>query len=256
MLRLHHATSSTASTIVRLVLAEKGLTYDSQLVDLARGEQHAPAFRAINPRGLVPALEHDGRVLVESTVIAQYLDDAFAAPSLVPAAAYGRALVRGWLRRVDEVIHPACATLTSALGTRRVLAQQPRDAIDARFARVTEPDLRERMHGAVVRGLDDPHVPAAFTMHERLVADMDAALASSAYLVDNAYSLADAAITPYLVRAEMLGLAALWAERPRGARWYEQVRARESFAQAFIFTDADRARLTVPPEDSARLFAR
>jgi len=255
MLRLHHSRASTASTIVRLVLAEKQLAYDSHLVDLHRGEQHTPEYRAIHPRGLVPALEHDGRVICESSVIAAYLDDAFPEPALIPLAA--RAEVDAWRDRIAGDVHPATVTLTFALAFRRMLSQRPRDELDAYFARITEPDLRERERAAVLYGLDAPDVPAAFAAHVRMIEAMDTALARGEYLAGERYSLADAAVTPYIVRNEMLGLSALWSQRPRVVQWIAAMRARPSFDAAVtrVLTDADRERLIVPPEESARLFA-
>ena len=59
-----------------------------------------------------------------------------------------------------------------------------------------------------------------------------------------------------MVRDEVIGLAALWSQRPRVVQWFAVVRARPSFDAAVsrVLTDADRERLTVPLEDSARLF--
>jgi len=254
MLRLHHARASTASTIVRLVLAEKRLAYDSHLLELSRGDQHTSEYRAIHPGGLVPALEHDGRVICESTAIAVYLDETFPEPPLVPAGA--RADVRAWLDRIADRVPPAAVTLTFALAFRRALAGRSRDELEAHFARITEPDLRERQRAAVVHGLDAPQVPDAFATQVDLIAAMDAALARGDHLAGEHYSLAEAAVTPYLIRAEMLGLAALWAERPRVARWLAAVRARPSFELAIsrVLTDVDRERLTVSPAESRRLF--
>jgi glutathione S-transferase len=256
MLRLHHSRASTASTIVRLVLAEKRLAFDDHILDLRRGDQHTAEYRAIHPRGLVPALEHDGRVICESAVIAVYLDDTFPEPPLVPSGA--RARVQAWLDRIADRIHPATTTLTFALAFRRALAQRPREELEAHFARITEADLRERERAAVLHGLDAPQVPSAFATHAELIDAMDEALAAGEYLAGAHYSLADAAVTPYIVRDEMLGLAALWANKPRVARWLATMRARPSFDVAIsqVLTDADRERLTVPPDDSSRLFAR
>ena len=175
MLRLHHSRASTASTIIRLVLAEKRLAYDSHLLDLHRGDQHTPQYRAINPRGLVPALEHDGRVILESKVIAVYIDDTFSEPPLVPSGT--RADVQAWLDQIADRVHPATVTLTYALAFRRMLAQRPRAELEAYFARITEDSLRERERAAVLHGLDAPQVPDAFATHVQLIEAMDESLA-------------------------------------------------------------------------------
>jgi maleylacetoacetate isomerase len=70
------------------------------------GEQRAPAFRALNPQGLVPALEIDGQLLAQSLAIIEYLDETRPAPPLLPADAPGRARVRSLAQLVAADIHP------------------------------------------------------------------------------------------------------------------------------------------------------
>ena len=77
MLELHHTNVSTCSQKVRLVLAEKRLEFESHEVDLIGGAQHDSEYVKLNPNHVVPTLIHDGRVLIESTLINEYLDDAF-----------------------------------------------------------------------------------------------------------------------------------------------------------------------------------
>src|SRR6187402_776522 len=102
MLRLYHAWASTCSQKVRLALAEKDLAYDGVVLNLRRFDQLAPEFMAINPRGVVPVLVHDGFVVCESTIINDYLEDAFPGTPLRPADAKGRARVAAWNRFVDD----------------------------------------------------------------------------------------------------------------------------------------------------------
>ena len=69
MFELYHGDSSVCAAKVRLVLARKGIPFTSHLLDLSKGEQHAPAYLALNPHGVVPTLVHDGAVVLESTLI-------------------------------------------------------------------------------------------------------------------------------------------------------------------------------------------
>src|SRR4051794_12882738 len=96
MMILHHGWRSSASRRVRLCLEEKGLTYESHVVDMARLEHHSPEYLKINPNGVIPTLIHDGRPLHESGTICEYLDEAFPDPPLRPNAPYERALMRNW----------------------------------------------------------------------------------------------------------------------------------------------------------------
>ena len=82
-----HAPISTCSQKVRLVLAEKGLAYESALVDLTSGEQFKPEYLALNPSAVVPTLQDGGATFVESTLINEYLDDAYPEVALKPRIA-------------------------------------------------------------------------------------------------------------------------------------------------------------------------
>jgi len=107
MITLYHHGSSVCAAKVRLVLAEKSVPWDGIYVDILRGDQFDPSYVKLNPKAVVPTLVHDGRVIVESTVICEYLDEVFPAPSLKPAAPEQRAAMRLWTKAVDEYLHPA-----------------------------------------------------------------------------------------------------------------------------------------------------
>lgn len=62
----------------------RGIDYISRVLDRDAGALNTPAYRALNPQGVVPTLVHDGRAFVESIVIMRYLDDAFSSPDLMP----------------------------------------------------------------------------------------------------------------------------------------------------------------------------
>ena len=105
MLTLYHAWGSTCSQKVRLALAEKGLDYESRLLNLRRFEQFSPDFLAVNPDAVVPVLVHDGFKVRESSIINVYIDEAFPDPPLRPRDAKGRAQVAAWSRFVDDRFH-------------------------------------------------------------------------------------------------------------------------------------------------------
>lgn len=105
-IRLHSYFRSSTSTRVRTALALKGLTYDYIGWDLRKGDQHSDEFLAINPQGLVPALEIDGIVLNQSVPIIEYLDERFPEPPLLPQDAAGRARVRALAAMIACEVHP------------------------------------------------------------------------------------------------------------------------------------------------------
>jgi len=105
-LKLYTYFRSSAAFRVRIALNLKGLAYQPSFVHLAKGEHLQPAYRAINPQGLVPALETDGALLAQSVAIMEYLEDTHPKPPLLPADPLGRARVRGLALIVACEIHP------------------------------------------------------------------------------------------------------------------------------------------------------
>jgi glutathione S-transferase len=253
MLYLYHGSTSVCAVKARLTLAEKNLPWDGEVLDLHRGDQHRPAYRAINPNAVVPTLVHDGRVVIESTLIIEYLDEAFPAPALMPADPYRRAQARLWMKKIDDYLHAACSTVTFAIAFRKMLLKKSPQELEARFAAMPDPAYRERQRQSILHGVAAPHVPPALLAFDRYIGEMEDVLKRSPYLAGEDYSLADAAATPYVNRAAALGMDRLWVgSRPHVEDWFDRMRKRASFAQGITrwMTEADRERFDISPADT------
>ena len=119
---LFHNSMSSCSQKVCLVLAEKDLAFESREVDLIGGAQHAPDYVELNPNHVVPTLVHDGHVLIESSLIDEYLEDAFPEVPLAPRDPVARHAMRLWVKQIDEKVHPAAGVITYAIGARPIAA--------------------------------------------------------------------------------------------------------------------------------------
>jgi maleylpyruvate isomerase len=105
--KLHGYFRSSASYRVRIALNLKGLRAEHLSHHLRKGEQRAPAFLAINPQGLVPALESDaGDILIQSLAIIEWLDETHPAPPLLPKDPMRRAKVRAFAQALACDTHP------------------------------------------------------------------------------------------------------------------------------------------------------
>lgn len=103
---LHGYWRSGAAYRTRIALELKGLSYRQRAVDLRQGDQTSDSYLALNPQGLVPALEVDGAVLIQSPAILEWLEEAHPAPPLLPADRNDRAHVRAMAALIGCDIHP------------------------------------------------------------------------------------------------------------------------------------------------------
>ena len=107
---LHDYWRSSASYRVRIALGHLGIAYRTVPIDLLKGEQCSDGYRVINPQGLVPTLEIDGRVLTQSLGIIEYLAETRPESGFLPADPMDRHFVRTISYAVAMEIHPLCNT--------------------------------------------------------------------------------------------------------------------------------------------------
>lgn len=239
MLTLYHHGSSVCAAKVRFALGEKGLAWEGRYLDILKGDQFAPDYLKLNPKAVVPTLVHDGRVITESTVINEYLDEVFFDPPLKPATPEARAAMRVWTKAVDEDLHPACAVVTFSACHRHIIRRLPPQELQA-FLESTPPysvtpEWHARKKEIVRLGFEAPGVADKFRLHDHYLEKMEQTLARQPWLAGESFSLADIAVAPYVNRLDMLGMAQMWTRvRPRVTDWFRRIRARPTFKPAFL----------------------
>jgi glutathione S-transferase len=240
MLELYHNVNSVCAQKVRVALAEKGLEYEEHLIDL-RGGQFDPAYMKLNPNAVVPTLVHDGKPVIESSVILYYLDEAFPQPSLMPRDPHARASVRLYNKMIDEYVHNSCTILTFATAFRPWFAGLSGEQIAARLARSPSKQRTEYKVDVALHGLDSKFARQALDYHLKLLKMMDASLERGPWLAGEQFSLADAAVIPYILRLDLLRLAKLFSENTRS--WYSRMRERASVKKEMLerMTPQDKA---------------
>ncbi len=243
MLKLYEGTTSVCAIKVRLTLFEKGLAFESRDIDLRAGDQFEPEYLQLNPKGVVPTLDDGGRIVTESSVIQHYVEDAYPQPSLLPCEPFDRARMRLVMKRIDDEVHPSTGNLTHATVYRPGFLALNEETRGARLAKIPDASRRERRAAVYKEGLDAPIVVGAIEKFHGLISDMEAALSESGFLTGPRYSLADAAVTPYINRLADLGLLDLWAAAaPRVMDWFDAIQARPSFRLAVTdyLTESDK----------------
>ena len=101
MLKLYTAENSICTQKVFIVLNEKRLMWESVYINLFDNQQYQADYLKLNPKGVVPTLIHEGRPVVESTLICEYLDATHPDPALTPDDPYMRARMRIWSKHID-----------------------------------------------------------------------------------------------------------------------------------------------------------
>ncbi len=232
---LYNAPPSTCSQRVRFVLNAKGLPFEEKKLDLLAGDQLKPEYLKLNPNGVVPTLDHDGIIVIDSSVIIEYLDEIAPQPGLSPATPAGRAKMRALLRFIDEM--PAAAVRVPTFN----LAFLPRFAAmneQEFFAFAESKPLRKEFMLAMGRnGFSPKEMSAALDRMRRTYERMDAAIAESGgpWLLGEHITLADIAVMPAMVRMTDLGFASGWKNLPRVVRWYDEIRAHPAFKPTYYF---------------------
>ena len=231
-MKLYHNPLSSCSQKVRMVLAEKGLSFDDAIIDLQKGEQFDPAYMKLNPNAVVPTLEDQGAVLIESTLINEYLDDAYEKDSLKPTDAAARHRMRLMCKQIDNVLHPACGVVTYAIGVRPGLLSRPKADVDALVDKIPDPVRRAARRSVIDDGVHAPVFKDAMLTHRALFDYAEEHLSQYTWLAADTFSLADCALLPYALRVDHLGQGAEVSSRPALAAWYERIQARPAFAEA------------------------
>jgi glutathione S-transferase len=238
LLELYHHGSSACAAKVRFALAEKALPWVSRYVDILAGEQFSETFLALNPKAVVPVLVHDGTVIVESTVICEYLDESFPAQPIYPVAPLERARVRFWTKAVDEELHPACSAITYVVSHRHTILRQGAGDFEEFLARGANEGSAARAlkWQWIQQGLEAPGAADKIRLYDAYLHKMEQALAGSQWLVGETFSMADIAMAPYVNRLSALAMDGMWqgGRLPQVERWFERVRARPTFGPAFV----------------------
>lgn len=217
-----------------LTLYEKGLEFTSRFLNPATFEHHSDWFKKINPNGQVPVLDHDGKIITESTVICEYLEDEFpTTPSLRPADSYGRAQMRVWTKWVDEYF----CWCVSTIGWERMVSRMARALSAEEFEKAVERiPLKEQQvkwrrarDGFPKELLEEEMRKIAYSVKK-----LEARLAVSPWLAGDQYTLAD--ICNFAIANGMeKGFADLVNEKdtPHLVAWIRKINARPACQAMF-----------------------
>jgi glutathione S-transferase len=228
MLKLYHAEPAANSLKSLLSFKEKGLEFTSVYVDLHKFEQHEQWFVTLNPEGQVPVVDHDGTIITHTTVIGEYLEDAFPdAPPLRPADPAGKARMRFWNKFCDEHV----MNYVSMHGWHRMVGVIARSIESGEFekllARIPLYEQREKWRTAR-SGFAAADLANATRKIEIAVDKAEQQLAKTPWLAGEMYTLADINFFSMCGMAVQRMFPEMEVEKraPRLADWVQRMFAR------------------------------
>lgn len=245
-IHLWHAGMSTCSQRVRIALAELEYEFESHLVNLHGGENASEAYQQIHPKGVVPALVHEGTLVIESNDIIGYLDATLGSGKLRPAA-QEHDIAR--LLKQSDNSQPLLKLCTFEF----LFGALPRPSAEAQeaFQKTHESEWVKEFHRDFSAGFPRTRVHAAvdhihsdFQVLEQLLSD------GRAWLAGEQFSLADISWMPNIHRFDLLGWP--YDRHPQLSRWFAAASARDSYHSALEEWEPQELFKEVMPKLAAR----
>jgi glutathione S-transferase len=190
-LDLYHAEPGANSLKVLIAFKEKGLDFVSHYVNLHKFEQHEEWYKKINPNGQVPALVHNGKIITESTVINEYLDDVFPDVPLRPADPYWRARMRIWTKYMDEYAQPSVSYIAWHSMIHTITDKLTPEEFEARLAKIPLKEQQDKWRTAAKQGYTKEQLEDWRRKIETAARHIEDQLAQTPYCAGETFSLAD-----------------------------------------------------------------
>jgi glutathione S-transferase len=220
---------------VRLVLAEKGVSWQEHFLKSWEFEHFQPDYLELNPHGIVPTLVHDGQVYIQSNVIVEYLDDRFQGGiKLKPEDPALQAKMRKWMFEEQDYLFNLIVTMSfntmmklrvEGYGLERLQAWSLKHPDQERAQ-----DYLNRLN-APINDSADTKAQGKYRWHmERLEAELIAS--DGPWICGEQFSLADICVAPIMDRIEYLDREELWQGLPAVENWFAAVKERPSYEEA------------------------
>jgi glutathione S-transferase/GST-like protein len=188
---LYHWEPNANSGKPMLTLAEKGVSYESHYLDLLKFDQHQPEYLRINPDGTIPAMVHEGRVMIESTPIMEYVDEAFPGPPLKPADPLSRWRMRWWMRYFDSYFAPSISMIGWSVFIGPVARQRPEAELRAAINRIPLEARRVAWRKALFNEFSAEELTESRRRVLLATGVLEAHLATHCWIAGDSFSLGD-----------------------------------------------------------------
>lgn len=234
---LYNAPQSTCSQRVRFSLNAKNLPFNEKLLDLFSGDQLKEDYLKINPNAVVPALIHNQKIILDSAVIIEYLDEVKPVEGLTftPIDPSEKAKMRWMMRYVDEVPTPAIRVPSYNLA----FLPHFQKMTEEEFLAVAEskPLRKEFLLSMGRTGFPKKEMDSALDRLQRAIVRMSEWIDQheGTWIMGDQLSLVDIAIMPVIVRLDDINLNSMWSKYPNISRWFELIKDHPAFAKTYYF---------------------
>jgi glutathione S-transferase len=228
---LFHFAFSNCSQRVRFALAEKDVSWTSHAINLPKEEHLTPEFRALNPKGVVPVLVHDGRTIIESNDIIGYIDVHFDGLWLEPEADDDPAFGEDLIRRASNI--QAALKLLSHEFLFKMGRRMNADQLAAFEAKGPSPELLQFMRDfCSPQGFGETRIKAAAAEFDESFTVLEARLSNADWLSGPRFGLADISWAGNVHRMALMR----WPleKTPALRDWYRRIKVRPSFKKAVL----------------------
>jgi ganglioside-induced differentiation-associated protein 1 len=235
-LHLFHFSSSSCSQKARIVLNLKGVDWVSHPINLLKAENYSEWYLGINPRGLLPALIHDGDVHIESNDIVSYLDDRFETPKLIPAQQRESVLEQ---LNAENDLHLDLRTLTFGFSLPKFLVGKPHEALDTLASSEGTVEGKKDSHKQVQlafwrdlakQGITPEQATYSVERFKRKFTSLEAQLADQGFLLGDRISIIDIVWFIYAHRLKSTGYP-FKRLHPGLEAWYQTLLSRPEIAK-------------------------
>ena len=235
-LHLFHFSSSSCSQKARIVLNLKGVDWVSHPINLLKAENYSEWYLGINPRGLLPALIHDGDVHIESNDIVSYLDDRFETPKLIPAQQRESVLEQ---LNAENDLHLDLRTLTFGFSLPKFLVGKPHEALDTLASSEGTVEGKKDSHKQVQlafwrdlakQGITPEQATKSVERFKRKFTSLEAQLANQEFLLGDRITIIDIVWFIYAHRLKSTGYP-FKRLHPGLEAWYQTLLSRPEIAK-------------------------
>ena len=229
-IHLYHANRSNCSARVRLLLEEKELDWTSHHIDLGKKENISEEYFGINPKGVVPALVHDGTVITESNDILLYLEKTFPEPGFRAVSPDLQPEIDYWLKMSGDLHIPGIKTFQYYKLNAALLEKTDEELALYRKLQ-SDPELLA-FHGKHSEGrrFSEADAAAAAALLDESFVKQEQAVADGGWLVGASYTLADISWSPTVTTLLAGGFD--FGRYPNIQEWYERISRRPQFEKA------------------------